>query len=145
MVLAQFGDSGINFGDMDANMLSTGTNFDPKDIRGKANAWVKQNAVLPSQIKPGDLLKAAKEKGGSDAALMAAQELSILKLATAQNVAGIEQTAVQYSKGMMKVDQRLQGIRADYGKAEIQYGIQSGVAGAEYGGYKQAAQAHWDF
>lgn len=145
MVLAQFGDSGINFGNMNANMLSTGTNFDPKDIRGKANQWVKQNAVLPSQIKPGDLLKAAREKGGSDIALMAAQELSSLKLATAQNVAGIEQAAVQYSKGMMKVDQRLQGIRADYGKAEIQYGIQSGVAGAEYGGYKQAAQAHWDF
>lgn len=145
MVLASFGDNNINFGNMSANQLSTNTNFDPKDIRGKANQWVKQNAVLPSQIKPNDLLKAAKEKGGSDAALMAAQELSSLKLATAQNVAGIEQAAVQYSKGMMKVDQRLQGIRADYGRAEVQYGIQSGVAGAEYGGYKQAAQAHWDF
>lgn len=145
MVLAMFGDSGINFGNMQSNQLSTNTSFDPKDIRGKANQWVKQNALLPSQIKPGDLLKAAKEKGGSDAALMAAQELSSLKLATANNVAGIEQAAVSYAKGMMKVDQRLQGIRSDYGRAEIQYGVQTGIAGAEYGGYKQAAQAHWDF
>lgn len=145
MVLAQFGDSGINFGNMNANMLSTGTNFDPKDVRGKVNQWVKQNAHLPSQIKPNDLLKAAKEKGGSDAALMAAQEMAALKQATANNVVGIEQAASGYGKAMMKLDQRIQGIRADYGRAEVQYGIQSGVAGAEFGGYKQAAQAHWDF
>lgn len=146
MVLADFGNSGsINFGGMNANMLSTNTNFDPKEIRGKANQWVKQNAILPLQIKPNDLLRAAKEKGGSDAALMAAQEYSSLKLATANNVAGIEQVASNHSKGMMKVDQRLQGIRADYGRAEIQYGMQTGIAGAEYGGYKAVAQNHWDF
>lgn len=146
MVLATFGgEGGINFGNMQSNQLSSNTNFDPKDIRGKVNQWVKQNALLPSQVKPGDLLKAAKEKGGSEMALAAMQEYSSLKLAAASNVAGIEQAAVGYAKGMMKVDQRLQGIRADYGHAEIQYGVQTGIAGAEFGGYKQAAQNHWDF
>lgn len=145
MVLAQFGDSNINFGGMDANMLSTGTNFDPKEIRGKVNSWVKTNSHLPSRIAPADLLRAAKEKGGSDYALTAMQAMATLKTATANNVAGMEQAASNYGKAMMKLDQRVQGIRQDYGVAEIQYGVQTGVSNSEYGGYKQAAQSHWDF
>lgn len=146
MVLADFGGKGnIDFGNMDASNLSTGTKFDPKDIRGKVNQWVKQNAHLPSQINPADLLRAAKEKEGSDYAAFAAQEMANLKTATANNVVGIEQSASNYGKAMMKLDQRIQGVRADYGRAEVQYGVQSGITAAGFEGYKAAAQNHWDF
>lgn len=145
MVLANFGSDGVNFGDMQGNMLSTNTRFDPKDIRGKVNSFIKQNALLPQQIKPNDLLKAAKEKGGSDYALWAAQQMSTLKTATVNNVIGLEQTASSYAQSMMSSDRRLQDIRAKYGIAEIQHGVQTGMNQSEFGGYKGAAQNHWDF
>lgn len=145
MVLADFGNGNVNFGDMNANNLSTGTNFDPKDIRGKVNSYIKQNAILPTQVKPADLLRAAKEKGGSDYALWAAQQMSALKSATVNNVIGLEQAASSYAQNMMSSDRRLQDIRAKYGQASIQHGVQTGMNGSEYGGYKQAAQNHWDF
>jgi hypothetical protein len=146
MVLANFGGSGsVNFGNMDANGLSTGTNFDPKDIRGKVNSYIKKNAILPTQVKPSDLLTAAKEKGGSDYALWAAQQMSNLRAATVNNVIGLEQTASSYAQSMMTADRRLQDIRAKHGVAEIQHGVQTGMNTSEYGGYKQSAQNHWDF
>lgn len=145
MVLASFGGNSINYGEMQASMLSSGATFDPKEIRGKANAWIKGNATLPSSVKPQDLLNAAKEKGGSDIAVYAAQQYASLKQATAANVAALEGVANSYSQNMMKLDQRIQAGRAGLGQAQMKYGIETGIQSAEYGGARAAAQNHWEF
>lgn len=145
MVLASFGGNSINYGDMHPSNLSVGANFDPKDIRNKVNSWVKKNATLPSSVKPQDLLNAAKEKGGSDIAVYAAQRFSSLKQATAANVVALEGIANSYSQSMMKLDQGIQAGRAGLGQAQMRYGIETGIQSAEYGGARAAAQNYWEF